>query len=388
MKSQNGEWIGKAEEFAAIFEQTGKNRGALDMLPKGQKEVDAQSLEKAEFHQDPDQLRLLHSCLTVLADPEQVVQMHYNLGDTTVSRSTLATSEEMPGVWVTLAKTGSTQRLSLRSETELRHLVNRVLSDDTTLRPTQIGCDLSTEAALAFLAILDQYRRAWLISLIRHLEPNTLFTLSDVKERLGDAAVEDFRWVLPFTDKVLPIPVTEMSVCQDPRPALLELVEKGLIEPVDEEATAFDLTEAGKVLAEGEKQAASRMVLSKTCSIGNDTLAHDVLLFTRSPFDLTLCLMSGAEASLSTLLPGDLDRLLTRLLLSPSESELEQVAAGKAEEKIWHLSRNGQQFGPYTWEELLDLKKEGKLQSKDYLWKPGLSQWVEAETLDELNFSA
>ena len=322
MKSQNGEWIGKAEEFAAYFEHTGNKRGSLDVLPKGQREIDFESelksIDKKELDQDPDQLRLLESCLSVLADPEQVVQMHYNMADTTVSRSILAKSKEMPGLWVTLAKTGDTQRLSFRSETELRHLIGRVLSDDNTIRPTQVGCDLSTEAALAFLAILGQYRRAWLISLIRHLEPVTLFSLSDVKERLEEADVEDFRWVLPLTDKLLPMPVAEMSVCEDPRSALLELVEKGLIEPVDEEATAFELTEAGKVLAEGEKQAASRMVLSKTCSTSGGQLVHDVLLFTRSSFDLTLYLMSGAEASISTLLPGDLELILDNIIFRSS----------------------------------------------------------------------
>ncbi|UMZ73688.1 DUF4339 domain-containing protein [Natranaerofaba carboxydovora] len=391
MKSQNGEWIGKAEEFIAYFEQTGKKRGSLDVLPKSQKEIDFESefelIDKKELDQDPDQLRLLESCLSVLADPEQVVQMHYNLADTTVSRSILAMSQEMPGLWVTLATTGDTQRVSFRTETELHHLISRVLSDDTTVRSTQIGCDLSTEAALAFLGILDQYRRAWIISLVRHLEPVTLFSLSDVKERLEEAAVEDFRWALPFTDKLLPIPVAEMSVCEDPRSSLLELIEKGLIEPVDEEATAFELTEAGKVLAEGEKQAASRMVLSKTCSTRNGELAHDVLLFTRSSFDLNLFLMSGAEASMSSLLPGDLELILDNIIFRSSSDagpDVSPEVTSNDNHKAWYMIKDGEQLGEFSWQQLKQSVKEGELKKEDLVWNSDLPQWVEANTIENL----
>ncbi|RQD72755.1 MAG: DUF4339 domain-containing protein [Candidatus Syntrophonatronum acetioxidans] len=393
MKSDNGEWITNPEELAAYFEQTGKKRGQLDILPKSSDAVPESRIKKDRQTMDPDQLRLLDKCLEVLASPDRVLQINYNIADARVSRSFMATSKEMPAVWVTLSGSGESRRVSFRSEPELRHLIIDVLAADSTTRPTRIGCDLSTEGALAFLAILDQYRRSWFVAMLRHLEPISFFTLQDVKERLADSNAEDFRWSLPFIDKVLPITVTEMSVTKDPRQALLELIEAGLIEPVDEQANTFELTEAAQTLAEGDRQAASRLVLSRTFPVSDDEVAHDVLFFVRTPFELFLLLMSGANASLSTLLPGDLNLLLDQIIITLPEEEISGVeeekikeAEEETEQPHWYIFRKGERYGPYLLEELIKYVQEGRLQPDDLLWNEGLTQWVEAGTLEELNF--
>jgi len=146
------------------------------------------------------------------------------------------------------------------------------------------------------------------------------------------------------------------------------------------------LTEAGKVLAEGEKQAASRMVFSKTCSTRDGELAHDVLLFTRSSFDLTLFLMSGAEASMSTLLPGDLELMLDKILFrsSQEESEASSNATFNNNHKAWYMIKDGEQLGEFSWQELKQSVKEGELKKEDLVWNSDLPQWVEASTIGNL----
>ncbi len=372
MRVENGEWIVTAAELAACFRDSGNTPGALSLIPTGEEEVDGAKIAEERSTQTEEQLAIFDKCLKVLGDPRQIVLMHYNLADTTVSRSTLAASQELPGAWVTLAQTGKAMRLSFRSQLEVRNLIFEVLAADITIRPTKMACDLSTEGALTFLALLDQYRRSWLISLISHLEPVSLFTIEDIKDRLSEAEMEDFRWTLPFTDKLLPIPVKEMAVAEDPRPGLFELVEAGIIEPVNEEATAFDITEAGHVFADGNSQAACRLVLTRTYHTDEGESVHDVFLLTRTSFDLFMVAMGGAEASLTTLLPGDLELLVHYVSLmedSTEEAEAEESeAAGpldeetgeKAEESAaaasrapWHTARGGEQYGPHTtWEEL------------------------------------
>ncbi len=405
MKIENGEWILTPSELAACFKETGNTPGELSLIPKSEEEIDRAKIAEERSTQTEEQLAILDKCLKVLGDPHQIVLMHYNLADTTVSRSTLATSEELPGAWVTLAQTGKTMRLSFRSQLEIRNLIFEVLAADNTVRPTKMACDLSTAGALTFLALLDQYRRSWLISLIKHLEPVNLFTIEDIKERLNEAEVEDFRWSLPFTDKLLPIPIKEMAVAQDPRPGLLELVEAGIIEPVNEEATAFDITEAGQVFIDGNNQAACRLVLTQTYHTEEGEPAHDVFLLTRTSFDLFMVTMGGAEASLTTLLPGDLDLLVRHVFLmadsaenDAEDEELEEVGpleeeAGEetAEETAaatgqgpWHISRGGEQYGPYTWEELKKFAQDGSLGKEDHLWQPGMSEWVKAGAMEGL----
>ncbi|NCC75855.1 MAG: hypothetical protein EOM08_05415 [Clostridia bacterium] len=349
MQFHQDEWIITFAEMDAIIEKAGLQRGSLDVLPPlvtasgltapltdGQEQ---QPLSEGENHR-----QLLEACLSVLANPKRVVRLHYTVADSTISRSILATSDVLPGIWVSLAGSTDPFRLSLRSDPELRFLVHDILAAETAVHPTQIGCDFSTAAALVLLAALDQARRSWLVSLLRHLEPVSLFSLQDIKDRLAESAIEDFRWVLPLVEKLLPIPVRELFVSEDPRSALLELVEAGLIEPVNEEATVYDWTEAGRVLADGDRQAASRLVLSQSFHLPEGEIAHDVVSLIRTPLDLFLFLMSGAEASMSTLLPGDLAALLEQIFASPlsvtvpaalsTEPDASMAAGGRQEPEI------------------------------------------------------
>ena len=342
------EWIITAAEMDALLKKNRWERGLLDVLPKvrpagtgeagtlplpgleqGQERERGQELAASPDGEDRGQL--LEACVRVLAKPGRAVRLHYNVADSTVSRCVVATSEILPGIWVSLAGSADPYRLSMRSDPELRFLISDVLSAAAGIRPTKIGCDFSTEAALTFMAILDQTRRSWLVSQLRHLEPVSLFSLEDVRNRLAEGSIEDFRWTLPLTEKLLPIPIREMTVVEDPRPALLELIEAGLIEPVNEDASIFDLTQPGRLLAEGDRQAASRLVLSQSFLLPEAAIAHDVMLLTRTPSDLLLILMSGEQASLSTLLPGDLSALLEQVFAAPLIVE-EPAAAPEAPE--------------------------------------------------------
>jgi len=47
-----------------------------------------------------------------------------------------------------------------------------------------------------------------------------------------------------------------------------------------------------------------------------------------------------------------------------------------------HVNRNGQQFGPYTVEEIQDFLQQGSLTVSDWAWHEGLADWVQISQLD------
>ncbi len=47
----------------------------------------------------------------------------------------------------------------------------------------------------------------------------------------------------------------------------------------------------------------------------------------------------------------------------------------------WHLSRNNQQFGPYSWHQLVDLFQAGNILPDDMLWNPHSQQWVRSDSI-------
>ena len=53
----------------------------------------------------------------------------------------------------------------------------------------------------------------------------------------------------------------------------------------------------------------------------------------------------------------------------------------------WHLSRDGQQHGPYTWDQIREFALEGRLSGGDMLWSPELSGWTEASRVPGLSMS-
>lgn len=60
-----------------------------------------------------------------------------------------------------------------------------------------------------------------------------------------------------------------------------------------------------------------------------------------------------------------------------------------SEDPGWYVSREGQQFGPFSIDDLGRLRSSGKLTSRDLLWRQGWPQWVPvAIALDQTSTSA
>ena len=50
----------------------------------------------------------------------------------------------------------------------------------------------------------------------------------------------------------------------------------------------------------------------------------------------------------------------------------------------WHYTRNGQEQGPVSSDELKELAIHGELEPSDLVWQEGMPQWVAASQVPEL----
>jgi hypothetical protein len=312
MHADQGEWILNEGELAALATEVRAPRGEMDLLPPPETagEESRRSVQDALAAMEPEVAALLRKAVALLASPARAVRLQLSAGDRWVSRTVLATSPEMPGTFVSLARMGELRRLSLRSEAEIRWTVARHLAAADVSAYDRVGADLSTPAVLALLAAGDQIRRIRLTALLRHEEGAELFSPESLAARLKEASKADFRWALHAAVGLLPLPVEGLYVARDPRPALVELARAGFLDAVSEAPTPlFEMTPPGRIFSEALANPGALAGLAVTRRAGQ-VLCHDVLFFCRGPFHLLGFLMSGEVGFASTLLGGDLDELL------------------------------------------------------------------------------
>src|SRR5262245_40794662 len=58
------------------------------------------------------------------------------------------------------------------------------------------------------------------------------------------------------------------------------------------------------------------------------------------------------------------------------------VAGGRVVE--WFVARDGQSFGPFEFQILVDAAQRGELQQDDFVWQPGMDDWCHASAVGEL----
>ena len=54
----------------------------------------------------------------------------------------------------------------------------------------------------------------------------------------------------------------------------------------------------------------------------------------------------------------------------------------------WYLTRNAEQFGPYSWENLVSFYHEGNLLPDDLLWNETMTEWQRADHVAGLGFTS
>lgn len=330
MMENKAQWNFTSQELLFYMERADIQAGDLSLIPQAQEDMlfkDQMIEERSEMKSED--LQLLEQCIRVLANPDRLLQIHINLADGLVSRVFLAMAQSSPGLWVGLGHEEEGYRILLHGDTELKYGLIDSLAAGVALGETRIACDFSTPAALAFLAVLDQYKRSHMLAMLNHADPIFLFEKKDIQDHLAGAHVQDFRWLLPFTDKLMPLRIHDLELAQDPGQALAELVELGIIANMDEESRLFDLEPITLSMAEGYRQKISLAGISHTTRLDTGELLHDVFVIIRTPGDLLLTVMSGAEASFVGISAEELQNLLDSLFISTWATEETQEEQAK-----------------------------------------------------------
>ena len=324
MMQSKTQWHFTMQELVSHMEISGIGRGELCLLPEAVSNApnsgrDAVTQKRSEMA--PEDLRLLEKCLGILADPDRLLHVHINLGDGVVSRLSLSHVQTSPGLWAGLRSEGDVHSILLYADSELKYAVIDSLAAQTPLGETKIGCDLSTPAALVFLAVLDQYKRSHMLSMLNHVEPISIFAKKNIEDLLAGSHIHDFRWMLPFTDKLMPLGINQLEVSGNAGEALIELTALGLIGNMDEDSKIFDLEPITLSIAEGYRRKISVAGIGHTVKLPTGDLVHDVFVLIRTPGDLLLTVMSGGEASLVGISALELQNLLDSLLTLPPSEE-------------------------------------------------------------------
>jgi hypothetical protein len=311
-----GDYLLSVEDLPVLSELIGVRSNRLSLLPPAQPVAGQNERLTADFARlDEVDQRRVAIALAVLAAPAKVAWQHNTIADETTSRCALAWSASLPDSIIALASAGGLRRVSFCTAGVVKASITKTLAAEQKLSDDRVGCKLPSLAVLTLLAILDQLRAVRLYSLLKHSQPDTTFSPSEIMERLAGAAVEDFRWPLNFVDKVLPGLARSLTQ-EDVAAAIQELIRAELVEAVIETELSkrYDLTETGKVISAEVLHDVTKVALSLCDQRPDGKFGHDLALWIRGPFHLLLFAMAGQQGAVAAVNNDELDDLLSRAL--------------------------------------------------------------------------
>jgi hypothetical protein len=371
--------------------------GPLGLIPPPVNDADGEQLaaviEAYGQLNEEDRLRL-SLAVGILQHPTKVADLHHTVADRSISRSGLAWCSNAEGLIVALSCSGALRRINLWTRESLAASIRSILAASDQLRDDSIGVHVSTNAAIVFLASVDQIKANHLASMLSHTEPLQHFSVEELGDRLKDAASQDFRWPLLFVEKLIPA----NRVCglsnQDVHGALQELLAAGLIETAA--VDRFEHTDAGSLMADGIQLDICKVALGLTQTNDRGELGRDGLFLFRGAFHLFMVGFSGDRAVVAAVSSDELDELLAAALQFPAPESPVRPHAAPAEAgqssatppplasaattsaPAWYYVENGATKGPIEEVALRALLSQAELPPSTNVWKEGMEAWSDA----------
>jgi hypothetical protein len=318
MKQDAGDFLLSVGELAALGRSFGVLRGPLSLLPTDEPTMEDMKNAAASLKKLPGEVQAdLKIAVLTLSDPGQVARFHHAVADESITRSLLAwpvgNSLEGGNEVTCVSRLGNNRRISLRSPWELVSILTRLLAADSKLRDMNFGAKLSSQAVLTLLGIFDQLQRARLYSMLVHASPVDSVSPAEIHQLLAESEVEDFRWVLPFVEKVLPTGLVAAITGKEVSSALVELASGSLIEAVDKSGSLYQLTDNGLFGADAVFHNLSRAAICVSSLRPDGAAGYEMLVFLRGPAALFLYDASGSDGMVMTVTPKQLEDLLLNL---------------------------------------------------------------------------
>lgn len=379
------------DDLAALADGLGARANMLSLIPASDGGARAaQTLAAVRDLAPADQARLAVA-VGILRAPAKMAHWHQSVADESVTRSALAWSSSAPEAVVALAGTTDPRRISLWSPGSLRAAITKTVAAGMRLDDDGVGCKVSTQAVVVFLAILDQQRASRLHGMLTHSAPAQTFCQAEIQQRLHDAVSEDFRWPLLFVEKLIPGRMVPSLTAPEVGAALRELAGAGLIEVASSGLVPrFALTEAGKVIEDGVVHEVSKVALGVTDQ-QEGGLGRDIVLLVRGPFHLFLFAMAGQSGAIAALTEDELAATL-HFALRPLQPPVQAAEPEPEPEPVpppvaappplpqappWYLVRNGQTEGPM--DEATLRAVVAALPPGTLVWNESLPRWMSAQ---------
>lgn len=321
MKVEDGELVATGAELAAAPAVLDLPVGALARLPRVVSTgADEQAVAAFFGGARKEAAALFRAMLATLADPARIGVLHYALGEESVTRAILAWGPATGPRAVVMASRGDAWSIATATPDVLADTLASVLLERMPLFPAQLRVALSQDAACVFLAALHVLRAARLQAQLDHRPAPVAFSIAAIAEAIENGGIEDSRWPFLFLDKVLPFSLNGVDWGTVIGPALRELTERGLVQPVKASRETFMLTPRGYQLSVADAQHLTKAGLRIT-SESDEIKGHETLLFLRAPQDLILVDLGGREGVIASIPMADL-RTLAKAVLTPPAAAL------------------------------------------------------------------
>jgi hypothetical protein len=323
------------KEFEILGNQLSTKRNKLSILSSNGSSggVQGKTLEEFENLDGIDQ-EVFASAFSTLGEPLSAAELHYSVGDHSLTRSHLFWSMDKDEPLAVLTRRGEDLALTTHSRSEIQNLLENLLAINEDLASANLAVDLSAVTTLVALGLMEAYRFAHIQSALTHSAPPQSYSVEEVMERIKDADKEDFRWPLLFYEKILPSGTIPSIRDEEAQQAFEVLEEAGVLLSLSEEGgepsdpAFYALSDAGELIADGLLQAASKVGMRVSRLVDESEVGHEALLFVRDPNYLWLFDVAGREGTIASLdaeIWGD----LMQQVLNPVAFPVDHIAAQK-----------------------------------------------------------
>lgn len=133
----------------------------------------------------------------MIAMPSQVSQVQISMINQSISSITFSAVPAEDEITAIITQ-GSEKVLRMMSPADIKGLIEQSLAASRRSGNSDFLLELSREALIVFIAIMDQFMREEIESMLFHSIPLPVVTVADILDRLDDARNDDFRWHLLF----------------------------------------------------------------------------------------------------------------------------------------------------------------------------------------------
>jgi len=316
MITQENDFVLNDGELFELAEHLQPKNSRLAILPRQRPALKTAVLQEYSALA-PEKQAELDEIIRGLAHPMRLLRLHYSVADETISRQFIVWPGASDAV-VTLARNGDVWRASQSTEFGVRSLVEEILGAGSSLRRDPFALGLSSMGVMVFLGVMEQMKYARLYSTLMSQDQDWNFTPEDILERMRQSVKEDFRWPLAMFEKVLPVEIMEVIAIEDVTRGLAELVKLELVEAVDDQGRIFELSDSGRMVADGILHEVSKAALCVTQCREDGVIGHDAALLVRASFYLFLFEISGEAGALAALDAEETDEYLKKTFEVPT----------------------------------------------------------------------